>query len=49
MEGLGEARNLLGGADDGHPHRFHPRTVSALVTRLIALTNELLPIQVDEG
>ncbi|GAA6002851.1 uncharacterized protein JCM10292_001338 [Rhodotorula paludigena] len=32
----------------GHPaHHFHPQTVSRVVTRAIALTLELLPIQVD--
>jgi hypothetical protein len=30
-----------------HKHNFHPRTVSRIVTRIQALTLELLPIQVD--
>ncbi|BGP41086.1 Calcium channel yvc1 [Rhodotorula kratochvilovae] len=32
-----------------HAHLFHPKTVSRIVTRIEALTLELLPIQVDLG
>lgn len=46
---LNEGQSLLGGGDDGHPHRYHPRTVQALITRVVALTLELIPIEVDQG
>jgi hypothetical protein len=48
-EMLNEGQSLLGGGDEGHPHRYHPRTVQALITRVIALTLELIPIEVNQG
>ncbi|BGP17286.1 Calcium channel yvc1 [Rhodosporidiobolus nylandii] len=54
LEAGGGGPMSAGGAgadrDDGegaHHHEFHPKTVQRIITRIQALTLELLPIQVD--
>ncbi|GAA5988336.1 hypothetical protein JCM10908_002170 [Rhodotorula pacifica] len=33
--------------DESHAHHFHPKTVTRIITRIQALTLELIPIEVD--
>lgn len=47
---VSEAEPFLGLDHQPHKnHHVHPKTVSRIVVRITALTNELLPIQVDLG